>query len=150
AVVGQREPAFAPGKRSGESALLMTKEFTFDQVGGNGSTVHLDERLRAPFTSFIDVSGKDFLARTGFAEQQDGAVAFSNECGIFQSLLQLSTLTGNADLLLLLFGDPEPLRYASEFLVFVQYERHVSLTSHAVMTNGTLDRHDIGRHFYNT
>src|SRR5690606_36249607 len=68
AVVGEREASFTPGERSGERAFLVTKEFTFDQVGRYCGAVYLDEGLVSSFTLFVDIACKDLFAGTGFTQ----------------------------------------------------------------------------------
>src|SRR5690606_7010030 len=119
------------------------EEFTFNQVGGNGRTVHLDERLIVPFTPIIDITRKYLLAGTGFAQQQDGAVAFRDHRRVLHGLSQLAALSHDAVRLLLFFRNLKPSFRPLEFFEVVQNERNKPLIFYQVMIYGSFDGHGL-------
>src|SRR4030095_16014528 len=58
-----------------EAAALVAEELALDQVDGDGSAVHGDERTAAAPAVSVDGLGHDFLARAGFPRDQDAGVA---------------------------------------------------------------------------
>ena len=72
ALVGLLEAADAPLVRAGERAAFMAEEFAFEQVLGDGGAIDRDERGFGARAVLIDGAGHEFLARSGFAPDQDG------------------------------------------------------------------------------
>jgi GNAT superfamily N-acetyltransferase len=62
AAVGQLELAAPQRNRARERPLLVAEELAFDEVGGNGSAVHLHERTRGERALAVDVRGQQLLA----------------------------------------------------------------------------------------
>src|SRR5207245_1727052 len=63
----------------GESAALVAKKFRFEQAGGNGSAVDLDESAVAARAAIVDGACKEFFAGSRFAEEQHGRSRGSGE-----------------------------------------------------------------------
>ena len=84
AAIGLLELADAAGQRAGEGALLVTEQFAFQQVLGDGGAVDRDERLGGPAGLLVDVAGDHLLTRTAFAGDQDGGVGGRHLVGELQ------------------------------------------------------------------
>ena len=62
AFVGEFEAADLARDGAGEGAFLVAEEFAFDQAGGNGGAVDLDEGSFAARAEPVDGAGEQFLA----------------------------------------------------------------------------------------
>ena len=70
--MGLLELADATLGGAGEGTALVTEEFAFQEISGNGSAVDGDERLGGATAVLIDGAGDEFLAGAGLAENKDG------------------------------------------------------------------------------
>src|SRR6202050_4531424 len=72
--------------RTGKRALLVSKQFTFEQGSGDRGTIHFHERTFAPWRTVMNKSRQDFLAGSALAQNQDrniqagGATNFLLDC----------------------------------------------------------------------
>jgi hypothetical protein len=64
-VVGLFEAADTAGKRTGERALFVAEQFTFQQRLGNRDATDNDERLVEPVAVLKDRARDEFLAMPG-------------------------------------------------------------------------------------
>ena len=73
---GRRRLEFARGGLvgAGESALLVAKQFVFDQRLGQRRAVDLDEGPRPPGAVVVDGAGEELLARAALAGDEDRGV----------------------------------------------------------------------------
>src|ERR1700678_1720726 len=76
--VSQLEAANSVGDSSCKSALLMTKKFTFQELEGNGSTIHLYERATAPRAGVVNRPRDQFLAGPGFSLDKNRGVGWGH------------------------------------------------------------------------
>lgn len=72
--VGHFETANSLRDRSGESALLVPKQFAFQQVKGNGCAIQLYERTSDACTAIVNGTGDQLLTRTRFPKDQGGGI----------------------------------------------------------------------------
>src|SRR5574344_60064 len=72
AALGFFEDAFARIDRPGEGPFDMSEKNGFDEVFRNGAAVDCDERFVAARTLAVNPAGKNFLARSRFAADDDG------------------------------------------------------------------------------
>ena len=70
----QFETADPLGDGAGEGALLVAEEFAFQQAGGNGGAVELDEGGLLARTEVVYGARQQFLAGAGFAVDQHGGI----------------------------------------------------------------------------
>src|ERR1017187_1690002 len=67
AAMRQLKAADALGDGAGEGAFFVAKHLAFQQAGGNGRAVELDEGALAPRAEVVDGAGQQFLAEIGRA-----------------------------------------------------------------------------------
>src|SRR5207245_3255522 len=79
----------------GESAALVAKKFRFEQAGGNGSAVDLDESAVAARAAIVDGACKEFFAGSRFAEEQHGRSRGSGEFHLREGAFQHGALADN-------------------------------------------------------
>src|SRR5207245_7768413 len=72
--LGQLKAANALGNGAGKGAFLVPEEFAFEQAGGDGGTVQLDEGLRAAPAEPMDGAGEHFFAGPRLAQQEYGGI----------------------------------------------------------------------------
>src|SRR5437667_4629836 len=77
--VGERELALLGAGGAGERAADVAEELRLEQGLGNRRAVHLDERHAALRAAVVDRARDELLARTGFAEDEHGALGFGDE-----------------------------------------------------------------------
>ena len=77
--VGEFEAPNALREGSGEGAPLMTEELAFKQAGWNGGAVQFDERAVATRTQVVDGARDQFLARAGFAVNEDRRIRWARQ-----------------------------------------------------------------------
>src|SRR6266851_3162126 len=65
--ISQRKAADMRIDGAGESSALVSEEFAFQQTGGHRRAVHFDKVAATARTEFVNRSGDDFFARSGFA-----------------------------------------------------------------------------------
>src|SRR5207244_1678565 len=70
AAVGQLEAADLIPNRPGERSLYVAEKLALQDAGGQGSTVHLDERPRGARTVFVNRLGEQSFAGAAFAADQ--------------------------------------------------------------------------------
>ena len=75
AAVGEFEAADAPFGRAGEGAALVAENFAFHQRFGNRGAIDGDERAAGARRKLVNAARDDFLARAGFAGDQNGGGA---------------------------------------------------------------------------
>ena len=73
---------------AGESALLVSEQFAFEQAGGQRRRVHSDERALATRTEVVDRARDQLLAGSRFAEDQHRAVGWRDRLDRRQRLAQ--------------------------------------------------------------
>ncbi len=83
AAVGQFELAAAQGSGSGEGAFFVAEELAFDELGGDGGAVDLDERAGREGAELVEVRGEQFFAGAGFADEQHAGVGAGRHGGLF-------------------------------------------------------------------
>ncbi len=83
--IGQLKAADALRDGAGESAALMSEEFTFQQSGRNGGTVQLDEGTGMPRAEVMQSTGDQLFARPSLAIDKDGGIGGGNGFDLFQS-----------------------------------------------------------------
>src|SRR5262245_12779281 len=66
--VGHFETANLPHDGSGESAFLVPKKLTFQQVKGDGGAIYLYERPCASRAEIVDRASNQFLPGTSFSK----------------------------------------------------------------------------------
>src|SRR5882762_9699561 len=74
--------------RAGERSLFMSKQFTLQQAGGNGSTIQLHKRAIFASAAVVNGTGDQLLACTCLSKQQDCRVAGSDRFNKFQNMFQ--------------------------------------------------------------
>ena len=62
----------------GEGAFFVAKQFAFDQIGGQSSTIDLDHRPIFPTAQLVQSPRDQFLARPAFSGNQDGRSRIRN------------------------------------------------------------------------
>src|SRR5262249_2251551 len=67
------------GVRAGERAALVTEQFAFDQIVGNGSAVDRDETSGGAQAELMDRAGADLLAGAGLARNEDRRIGVGDE-----------------------------------------------------------------------
>ena len=86
-----------------EGPFFMPEQFTFEEPGGNGRTVELDEGVIPASAQFVESAGDELFAGSGFSENQDRGVRCRHVLHLFQYSLQARTLAD--DFLELVRGD---------------------------------------------
>ena len=71
-LVGGFEPADLPRERAGVRALLAAEQLALDERRRNGGAADADHLALTPRAQVVNRLRHDFLARSRFAEQQDG------------------------------------------------------------------------------
>ena len=71
----------------------MAKQFAFEQVFGNGSTIDSKEWLVRSFAVLIDRPGYNFLACAAFSENQDRDILTCDTSDLAVNLLHCWTLS---------------------------------------------------------
>ncbi len=71
AFMRELEAARAPRDRAGEGASFVAEELAFQQPGGDGRAVHLDQAPRRAPAELVQGLRQQLLARARFPEQQD-------------------------------------------------------------------------------
>src|ERR1700745_93469 len=74
---------------SGESSLLMSEEFAFQQVKRNGRAVQLYEWAPASWTDIVNRAGDQLLTRTTLSEYQHGGISGCHSFPLREDRLQL-------------------------------------------------------------
>ncbi len=74
ALVGQLEAADFLRDGSGERALFVAEQLAFEQAGGDGGAVELDEGALAAAAQVVNGAGDQLLAGAGFAQDQDRGI----------------------------------------------------------------------------
>ncbi|MNP38851.1 hypothetical protein D3C76_1323960 [compost metagenome] len=73
---------------AGEAAAAVTEQLALDQAFGDGRTVEGDEGFFRALAGLVHGLGKGFLARTGFAVDQQWHVPFVHTQGLAEIRLQ--------------------------------------------------------------
>ena len=73
-LVGELEATGARRERSGEGSLYMTKEFTLEQLFGDGAAVHGHQTLGMAPGEVMQGTRNEFFAGTTLARHQDGGL----------------------------------------------------------------------------
>ena len=73
-MVALLELADALQRRAGEGATLVAKQFTLQQLLGNGRAIDRQKRLLAAMAVVINGARDQFLARAAFAADQGGGI----------------------------------------------------------------------------
>ncbi len=81
--------------RASECAFLVAEELAFQQPGGNSGAIHLHKRVLAPVAEAVNRAGKQFLAGSGFALDQNRGICRSNRLDLFENLAQASAFAHN-------------------------------------------------------
>ena len=92
AAVGQLEAADALRDGAGERALLVAEQFAFQQAGGNGGAVQLDEGALPARAEVVDGARHQFLAGAGFAVDQHGGIGGRHGLHLLEHGLQRAAL----------------------------------------------------------
>src|SRR6266404_6753106 len=74
AAVRQRKSADMRIDRSGKGSALVPEKLAFEKAGRHRRTVHFDEIPAAAWAELVNRARDNFLARPGFASDQDGGV----------------------------------------------------------------------------
>ena len=77
-----------PGKRT----FLVAEQFAFDQPGGNGSAIDLDERAVFTTAEAMDGARKQFLAGSRFTLDEDRCIRGSHGFNLLENLAQTAAL----------------------------------------------------------
>ena len=77
----------------GEGSPLVAEQFAFDQFGGNGRAVDLNERRSGPVAFGVEPAGDEFLARAVLARDQNAGVA---RCDLVDQTPDVLHLLGSA------------------------------------------------------
>jgi hypothetical protein len=80
--VSQFEAADSLRDRAGKSASFMAKEFTLEQVEGNGGTIQLDQSVAAAGAGIVDRASDEFLASACFSLDEHSRVRRRNPLGL--------------------------------------------------------------------
>ena len=72
---------------AGERALLVAEHFAFQQAGGNGGAVELDEGGLPPRAQVVDGARQQFLAGAGFAVDQHRGIGGRHRLHLLQNRL---------------------------------------------------------------
>ena len=83
AAVGEFEAPDALRDGAGEGALLVAEQLAFEQAGGDGGAIELDEGAVFARARVVDGARQQFLAGAGFAVDQHGGIG---GCDGFQLL----------------------------------------------------------------
>src|SRR5579862_8805716 len=67
---------------AGESALFVSKQFAFEQTGGNCCTIHFYKFAVFSQAALVNLPGENFLARTGFSQKQDRRIGRSDSLNL--------------------------------------------------------------------
>ena len=73
----------------------MAEQLAFEQAGGNGGAIELDERSVLAATQAMDGLGDQFLAGAGLAENQDRGLTRGDRCHLVEDLLERRTVTND-------------------------------------------------------
>lgn len=76
--MGQLEASDAIGHGARESAFAVTKQFTFEQIFGNGGAIDGDKISATSVGLVVQCTRHQLFARTAFASDQDRGVGRSN------------------------------------------------------------------------
>src|SRR5271166_3483128 len=87
-MIGEFESAFLLHQGPGESSFLVSKQFTFQQSRGNGSTVHSHQRVISPGAEVMDRACNHFFARSSLTVQKHRRVGRCNNGDLFQHFVQ--------------------------------------------------------------
>src|SRR6266853_1270922 len=91
ALIGEFQTSDFLANGAGKSAFFVTKQFAFEQPGGNGGAVEFDEcPLLAP-AMIVNGARNQLLPRTGIAQQQDGRIAQRDRFYQLQNVFQWGT-----------------------------------------------------------
>ena len=77
ATVGLLEAATAHGLRTREGPAFVTKQFTLEQIFGNGRGVDGHKRTAGTLRMFVQCTCHQLFARTGFARDHHGHIALA-------------------------------------------------------------------------
>ena len=88
----QFETADALRDGAGERAALVAEHLAFQQAGGNGGAVQLDERALPARAQVVDGAREQFLAGAGFAVDQHGGIGGRHGLHLLQNGLQRAAL----------------------------------------------------------
>src|SRR5262245_548786 len=80
---------------AGESAFLVTKEFTLEQASGNSSTVYLDQGALAPRAEVVNGARNQFLTGAGFALNKNRRIRRRHRLHLLQNPRQARTFADN-------------------------------------------------------
>src|SRR5258705_2231177 len=84
AAVGQLEPPDALRDRSGERALVVTKQFALDQAGREGGAIQFDECFAFSRAQIVNRAGDGFLSCSGLTVDQNGRIGWSDDFDLLQ------------------------------------------------------------------
>ncbi len=91
AFIGQLETSNPLRAGPGKRAALMTKQVAFQQPGWHGGTVHFYHPAGITPTQVVNCAGNQLLTGSGFAENQDGAVALRHHFDLFEHAVHCFT-----------------------------------------------------------
>src|SRR5208337_3464557 len=74
--------------RSRERSLFVAEQLAFQQAGGNGGAIHLDEVAVFAPAHAVNQARNAFLAGPGFAGDEDGGVGFGNNGSVVPDMFQ--------------------------------------------------------------
>src|ERR1700723_3584380 len=80
------KPSYASLQGTRESAFLVSEKLRGNQRLGDGGAVHADEGSRCAVRSPMECASYQFLARSGFAQDQNGRIRRRNFCHLLQYL----------------------------------------------------------------
>src|SRR6202000_98865 len=86
--IGKFKPSNALCYGAGESTLLMSKEFTFQQAGGNGRAIEFHEGIAMARAEIVDGPCNQFFAGACFTADQHGGISLSNRFDFGQHAAQ--------------------------------------------------------------
>jgi hypothetical protein len=78
AAVGELETPHTGGERSGESALLVPEQLTFEELSRDGSAIDGDERTIGAAGQLVNTPRHELFAATRLAMDEHGAVIASD------------------------------------------------------------------------
>ena len=88
ALVRQLEAADLARDGAGERALLVAEELAFEQAGGNGGAIQLDEGALAARAQAVDGARQQFLAGSRLALDQHGGIGGRDGLNLAQHVAQ--------------------------------------------------------------
>src|SRR5580700_12305688 len=70
--------------RAGKRAFLVSKQFAFEQSGGNRGAIQSDEISVPALAGVVDGARDESLAGSGLSQDQNGGIAGGDDCDLIQ------------------------------------------------------------------